>query len=80
MKQDYWNQLLREAARKDAFYQELLAQCREAEKGYVGLLERLSSDDREMLERYISLCEALEHRMTQLSWDIPRNDGENPAN
>ena len=72
MKQDYWEQILLEAARKDQEYQCLLAQCRKAEKDYERILQSLSPDDREQLDRYITLCEELEHRLTLLACEIPR--------
>lgn len=72
MKQDYWDQILWEAARRDPDYQTLLAQCRELEAPYLALLESLSPQQRELLERYISLCEELEHQMTILACRIPR--------
>lgn len=72
MKQDYWDQILWEAARRDPEYQALLARCRELEAPYRELLESLPPDRRELLETYISLCEDLEHRMTILACGIPR--------
>ena len=72
MKQDYWEHILLEAARKDQEYQCLLAQCRKAEKDYERILQSLSPDDREQLDRYITLCEELEHRLPLLACEIPR--------
>ena len=72
MKQDYWDQILLEAARKDNHYQKLLRACREAEADYTAIRDSLSEDQREQLERYISLCEELQHRLTTLACSIPR--------
>ena len=72
MKQDYWDQILLEAARKDNHYQKLLRACREAEADYTAIRDSLSEDQREQLERYISLCEELQHRLTTLACQIPR--------
>ncbi len=72
MKQDYWNQVILEAARKDAVYQDLLARCIAAEAGYLQILESLPPQQREQLEEYISLCEELEYRKTVLACSIPR--------
>ena len=72
MKQDYWDQILWEAARRDPEYQALLARCRELEGPYRALLESLPPERQELLEAYISLCEELEHRMTVLACEIPR--------
>ena len=72
MKQDYWDQILLEAARKDDHYQKLLRACREAEADYTAIRDSLSEDQREQLERYISLCEELQYRLTTLACQIPR--------
>jgi hypothetical protein len=72
MKQDYWDQIFWEAARKDADYQTLLQRCREAEADYRRILDTLSPEQQEQLETYISLCEELQYRMTQLALQVPR--------
>ena len=72
MKQDYWDQVILEAARKDEIYQDLLTRCIAAEDSYLKLLITLPSQQREQLENYISLCEELEHRKTVLACSIPR--------
>lgn len=72
MKQDYWDQIILEAARTDGEYQALLAQCLAAEKDYRAILDSLPPDRQEQLETYISLCEELEHRKTVLACQIPR--------
>lgn len=72
MKQDYWDQILWEAARRDEDYQNLLAHCRRAEAAYQKILSTLPPEQQEQLEHYISLCEELQHRLTQLACEIPR--------
>lgn len=72
MKQDYWEQILLEAARKDEEYQCLLAQCRAAEEDYERILQSLPPADQERLDSYIILCEELEHRLTLLACEVPR--------
>lgn len=72
MKQGYWDQILWEAAGKDADYQELLRRCREAEADYRRILATLPPEQQEQLESYISLCEELQYRMTQLAVQVPR--------
>lgn len=72
MKQDYWDQVLWEAARKDPEYQQLLTQCRAAEQDYFEILESLPPERREQLQDYISLCEELERRLAELALQIPR--------
>lgn len=54
-------------AQADAWYQQLLSQCQEAETAYLQLLDKLSDADRETPERYIALCEELEYRRTCLA-------------
>lgn len=73
MKQDYWDQILLEEARKDSHYQALLQACREAEEDYSAILHALPPGQQEQLERYISLCEELQHRLTTLACQIPRD-------
>ena len=72
MKQDYWDQILREEARKDTHYQELLQACREAGEDYTAILRSLPPEQQEQLERYITLCEELQYRLTTLACQIPR--------
>lgn len=52
--------------KNDAWYQQLLHDCCEAEAHYLRICACLSEADQELLERYISLCEELEHRRTYL--------------
>lgn len=46
----------------DAVFQTLLAECMTCEAAYKRICRKLSEEDRELLERYITLCEELEHR------------------
>ena len=54
-------------AQADAWYQQLLGQCEEAEERYQQIMETLSAEDKESVERYIALCEELEYRRTCLA-------------
>lgn len=72
MKQDYWEQILLEAARRDGEYQKLLCACRAAEEDYRVILNSLPPERQEQLEGYISLCEELQHRLTVLACEVPR--------
>ena len=72
MKQDYWEQVLREAARKDEYYQLLLKKCIAAEEDYRVILNSLPPEQQEQLENYISLCEELQYRLTVLACEVPR--------
>lgn len=74
MKQDYWDQILLEAARKDPEYQALLQRCRETEGPYRAILQNLNDAEQAQLEEYISLCEELEHRLTVLACEVPRGE------
>lgn len=74
MKQDYWEQILLEAARRDGDYQAMLKKCLEAEADYRTILESLPPRQQEQLENYISLCEELQHRLTVLACQIPRGE------
>ena len=74
MKQEYWEQIILEAARQDAEYQALLRQCIAAEDTYREILSSLPPERQEQLESYIALCEELEHRKTVLACSIPRRD------
>ena len=49
-------------------YQNLLQECMEAEKAYneISLLD----EQREIIERYLSACEELEHRCTTLALSV----------
>lgn len=49
-------------AREDAFMQELLGQLRAAEAAYLRIRDSLPPEERDALERYIALCEEIEHR------------------
>ena len=54
-------------AQEDVWYQQLLQQCEEAEKRYQQIVDRLSDEERDSVERYIALCEELEYRRTCLA-------------
>jgi hypothetical protein len=60
-------QLLHAAAMNDPCYQSLLEECRKLELEYLRILRKLPERDRDILERYISLCEELEYRKTCLA-------------
>ena len=56
--------------RADAHYQSLLRQCGELESEYRRIMALLKPDDALALERYISLCEELEYRRTDIAMTI----------
>ena len=57
------------AVHLDEVYQQLLAQAMELEPEYHRILTALPQEDRQLLERYISLGEELEHRKLTLAMD-----------
>ena len=71
---DLWNDLvvfqLADVSQKDECYQALLCQCATAEADYLSLLQRLSTNDRICIERYIALCEETQYRLTQLAYQL----------
>lgn len=58
------------AARADAHYQTLLRQCEELGEEYDRILQTLCPEDRELLDRYISICENMEYRKVCLAIEI----------
>lgn len=73
MKQEYWDQVLWNAARNDPEYRQLLKQCRDLEPAFREVLDALPPEQQDRLQDYISLCEALERRLTELYYAIPRS-------
>ena len=63
----YYEQVLLLAAEKDPIYQELLRNCYLLEEQYNQILAKLPASDRERIEQYISACEELDHRHTDLA-------------
>lgn len=68
-------QRLLAACDHDPFYQELLCRCGELEPDYFRIKNRLSEEDQEKLERYISVCEELEYRRSFLAYALGTQDG-----
>lgn len=63
-------QKLLAATKVDMEYRRLLAECQELEDAYTQIKDNLSEEDRELLERYIALCEELEYRRTCLAMEM----------
>ena len=57
----------------DQEYQRLLWECRGLEREYLRITEVLPEKDRELLDRYITLCEELEHRYCYLTFCCPEH-------
>ena len=58
---------LNSLTQEDEWYQQLLHQCEAAEVRYHQVVQKLSDEDREAVERYIALCEEMEYRRTCLA-------------
>ena len=57
-----------EKTKTDEIYQKFLRECMEAENAYHAL--PLSEEQREVMERYLSACDELEHRRTTLALSV----------
>ena len=62
--------LLKSAVRADSVYQRLLREYQSAEQDFCALRERLPERDKEILDRYISLGEELDHRRVDLALQL----------
>lgn len=58
---------------QDSDYQQALQKLKEVEPEYLALLETLSSQQRDVLERYIAACEAMDDPLIYLAYQIGRN-------
>ena len=67
-----WTQELAIRAAQDEHYQNCLQEVQELEEMYLRLREMLSIPQRELLDRYISACEELDHIMVQLAYQLGR--------
>ena len=70
---DIINYQVTELAKKDGLYQEMLAACALLEPAYLAVLEKLSPDDRQTLEAYITACEDKENRFAQMAYQFGKN-------
>ena len=57
---------------QDSDYQQALQKLKEVEPEYLALLETLSSQQRDVLERYIAACEAMDDPLIYLAYQIGR--------
>ena len=58
------------AAKKDAHYQSLLQECVQLGEAYDRICRQLSEEEKETLERYISICENMEYRKLCLALEL----------
>lgn len=68
-KDELWQYLV-PMMERDPEYQEALQRIKDAEPDYLALLETLSSESREVLERYIAACEAADDLLLHLAYQI----------
>ena len=63
--------IAKDCLKADQEYQRLLWERRMLEQEYLRIAEALSEQDRVLLDRYITLCEELEHRQCYLTFCNP---------
>ncbi len=61
---------LRNATSCDVEYQALLKQRLDVEPEYLRIRNSLSPEEQQMLERYLSLCEEMDHRKLTIALTI----------
>ena len=71
-KEELWYYLV-PMMEQDADYQQALQKLKEIEPEYLDLLETLSPQQRDVLDRYISACEAVDDPLVYLAYQIGRN-------
>ena len=57
---------------QDADYQQALQRLKDVESDYLLLLETMTPKNREVLERYIAACEAMDDPLIYLAYQIGR--------
>lgn len=70
-KDELWQYLV-PMMEQDPEYQKALLQIQKAEPNYLALLETLSPESQEVLERYIAACEAADDHLLYLAYQIGR--------
>ena len=60
--------IAKDCLKTDQEYQGLLWECRMLEQEYLRIAAALPEQDRVLLDRYITLCEELEHRECYLTF------------
>ena len=69
---ELWNYLI-PMMEQDADYQQALQRLKEAEADYLVLLETMTPEKREVLQRYIAACEAMDDPLIYLAYQIGRS-------
>ena len=70
-KDELWQYLV-PMMEQDADYRQALQRLKEAEVDYLTLLETMTPENREVLERYIAACEAMDDPLIYLAYQIGR--------
>ena len=60
--------------KQDADYQQALRQAKKAEPDYLALLETMAPEKREVLERYIAACEAMDDALVFLAYQLGKTE------
>ena len=67
-----WTQELALRASQDEHYQNCLQEVQELEELFLRLRDMLTTPQRELLDRYISACEELDHTAVRLAYQLGR--------
>ena len=67
-----WTQELAAMAAADECYQNCLKEVQELEEMFLRLRDMLTTPQRELLDRYISACEELDHTAVRLAYQLGR--------
>ena len=73
---EVWNaaqDAINSAAGEDAYYQETLRECREAEAKYLEVVGRLTPEEREVIDDYVTVCENLEFQRARIAYFLPKS-------
>ena len=63
---------MQELLEHDPEFKTLLAELVQAEEGYKQVLQKLSSEDQQTVERYIGLCEELDYQKLHTAYKCGR--------
>jgi len=65
-----WMEVMQKAAQTDAWYQSALEQVKKLEPAYWKILQSLPQEKREILEAYITACEAMDDALLRIASEI----------
>ena len=61
-------EVIQKAAQTDAWYQNALEQAKKQEPVYLEILQSLPQEKREILEAYITACEAMDDALLRIAY------------